>query len=63
MCGWLKKIFGCKCSFKCCHCDEKGKEIAPEVISSNVETPANTSQESAPAVETPEVKPEDETNL
>jgi hypothetical protein len=29
MCEWLKKIFGCKCSCKHCHCGEENKEASP----------------------------------
>ena len=48
MCEWLKKIFGCKCSCKHCHCGEENKEE----VQASAETPVETTPEpSAPAEE------------
>lgn len=45
MCEWLKKIFGCKCACKHCHCGEENKE-ASSASAENV-----TPEQSTPAVE------------
>ena len=61
MCEWLKKIFGCKCSCKHCHCGEENKEE----VSASPEAPVETAPEqSAPAeeisTEIPAEEPKDE---
>jgi len=64
MCEWLKKIFGCKCSCKHCHCGEENKEEVP--ASAEILAEVAPEEPSAPAeeisTEIPAEEPKDEVN-